>query len=167
MGDCKVFSPQLSKISKMACISAGVIFDFGSRPLNRLARSAASGNSWRAVADFCFRSESSDRTSAISDSRSESWRSTSSRSARSVASCDRSSRASSRSLLVPRVLDSKSLARSVSTSLILVVLLSSNSEYCCFMRSCCCLSNSTSLLLRPGIFPAVPLPQGFEMVCYQ
>ena len=140
----------------MVCTSAGVTFDFGSRPLNRLTRSAASGNSWLAVADFCFRSESSDRTSAISDSRSESWRSTSSRSARSVASCDRSSRASSRSLFAPRVLDSKSLVRSDSTSLILLALVSS-----------CCLSDSTSPLLRPGIFPAVPLPQGFEMVCYQ
>ena len=150
-------SQDSSIIPKIAPISARVTVDF--LPLaffNWFSMSAASGKSFSAVAAFCFRSEISVRAAASFSSRSLSRTSTSSRSARSVASCDRSSRASSRSLLVPRVLDSKSLARSVSTSLILLVLLSS-----------CCLSNSISLLLRPGIFPAVPLPQGFEMVCYQ
>jgi len=78
---CKVLSPQLSKISKMACKSARSVFDF-----LRLARSwlrivAASAvnflESVAAGAEFCFSLESS--------------ASISSRSARSVSSCDRNS----------------------------------------------------------------------------
>ena len=78
---CKVLSPQLSKTSKITSKSAKSVFDF-----LRLARSwlrivAASGvnfsESVAAGAEFCFSSKSS--------------ASISSRSARSVSSCDRSS----------------------------------------------------------------------------
>ena len=65
---CKFLSPQLSKISKMACKSARSVFDF-----LRLARSwlrivAASGvnfsESVAAGAEFCFSSESSPSSSS-------------------------------------------------------------------------------------------------------
>jgi hypothetical protein len=82
---CKFLSPQLSKISKMVSKSVKSVFDF-----LRLARSwlrivAASGvnfsESVTAGAEICFNSENSV--------------SISSRSARSVSSCDRSSLSSS------------------------------------------------------------------------
>jgi len=95
---CKVLSPQLSKISKMASKSARSVFDF-----LRLARSwlsivAASAvnfsESLAAGTEFCFSSESSALIS--------------SRSACSVSSCDRSSCTSCSNLLVTWVLDSRS-----------------------------------------------------------
>ncbi len=78
---CKLLSPQLSKISKMASKSAKSVFDFLRLVRSWLRIVAASGvtlsKSVAAGAEFCFSSESS--------------ASISSRSARSVSSCDRNS----------------------------------------------------------------------------
>jgi len=136
-----VFSQDSSIISKIASMSASDTGDF-----LRLARSwlrsvAASGanfsESVAAGAKFCFSSESS--------------ASISSRSARSVSSCDRSCTNSwlSFSLSVsefPNSLCNRWFSERTA----------SNS----------CLSESTSTSLRLGVFPAIPLNQCFQEVCH-